>query len=76
MKEKIDPLCGKEADDARDAEREAQEWDAMEWETCGECGGDGVVGHYCGEDCCACLHPEENQRCATCDGEGGWRNPT
>jgi hypothetical protein len=32
----------------------------------------GVSGHDCGEDCCACLEPEENDPCAQCGGIGGW----
>jgi hypothetical protein len=46
------------------------EWEP--WETCWDCAGDGYIGHDCGEDCCACLHPEDNVMCSTCDGEGGW----
>lgn len=42
------------------------------WESCEICGGDGLDGHDCGEDCCVCAYPEENVRCETCDGEGGW----
>ena len=43
-----------------------------EWEECDECGGEGVAGHDCGEDTCACANPQENVRCQTCNGEGGW----
>lgn len=39
---------------------------------CDQCGGDGLDGHDCGEDCCCCLHPEDNQTCGMCRGEGGW----
>ena len=49
----------------------ADEWE--EWEVCWECGGEGVNGHDCGEDCCPCLEPEENMTCQTCDGKGGWK---
>jgi hypothetical protein len=31
---------------------------------------DGFDGHDCGEDCCACLHPEENVPCQICRGTG------
>ena len=33
---------------------------------------DGYDGHDCGDDCCACLHPEENVTCRYCDGTGVW----
>lgn len=39
---------------------------------CWDCGGEGVSGHDCGEDCCPCLDPEENVVCETCNGKGGW----
>jgi hypothetical protein len=45
---------------------------AVEFEFCTHCE-DGFDGHDCGEDCCACLHPEENVVCQICEGEGGWR---
>lgn len=38
---------------------------------CDQCS-DGFVGHDCGEDCCACLEPEDNVACDTCDGYGFW----
>ncbi|MDD5207017.1 MAG: hypothetical protein PHS17_16450 [Desulfobacterales bacterium] len=44
----------------------------MEWVECWNCGGEGVDGHDCGEDCCCCLDPEENVRCDICKGRGGW----
>lgn len=43
-----------------------------EWCWCYECGGEGVSGHDCGEDCCCCLYPEDNMRCDICRGRGGW----
>ena len=44
----------------------------MSWLECWQCGGDGVYGHDCGEDCCVCFDPEDNERCDICDGKGGW----
>lgn len=38
---------------------------------CWQCGGEGLYGHDCGEDCCVCLRPEENERCYICNGKGG-----
>lgn len=43
---------------------------SVTFEDCWDCGGDGVVGHDCGEDTCCCLYPEDNVRCGTCLGEG------
>lgn len=40
---------------------------------CESCGGEGVVGHDCGDDTCCCLDPIENVRCDTCNGEGSWK---
>ena len=37
---------------------------------CEQCGGDGLYGHECGEDCCVCLHPEDNKSCDLCGGLG------
>lgn len=31
----------------------------------------GLSGHDCGEDCCACVHPEPNVPCDYCGGSGG-----
>lgn len=45
---------------------------SIEWEPCDACGGDGFYGHDCGEDCCACLYPDDNVRCDICEGRGGW----
>lgn len=41
-----------------------------EWVDCWECFGEG--GHHdCGEDCCPCLHPEDDLvDCGLCDGLG------
>lgn len=43
----------------------------MEWAECEVCGGEGVDGHDCGEDCCCCADPEDNIPCDCCSGEGG-----
>lgn len=43
-----------------------------EWVTCWQCAGEGTNGHDCGEDCCACLYPEDNVTCYICRGKGGW----
>jgi hypothetical protein len=45
---------------------------SREWERCDHCGGEGVYGHDCGEDCCCCLDPEDNIPCDVCGGKGGW----
>lgn len=42
------------------------------WVECENCGGEGVSGHDCGEDCCCCEDPEDNIRCDICKGKGGW----
>ncbi len=44
----------------------------LAWECCYQCDGSSVYGHDCGEDCCACLEPEENEPCDECSGIGGW----
>ncbi len=44
----------------------------MEWIECENCGGEGFVGHDCGEDCCCCLDPEDNVPCDVCGGKGGY----
>lgn len=41
-------------------------------ERCEHCE-DGYDGHDCGEDCCCCLHPEDNVPCQYCRGTGFWR---
>ena len=43
-----------------------------DWCECWNCGGEGTSGHDCGEDCCACLYPEDNVGCDICNGKGGW----
>jgi len=43
-----------------------------DWVECWQCGGEGMYGHDCGEDCCVCADPEENERCDICRGKGGW----
>lgn len=43
------------------------------WVDCWNCGGEGVSHHDCGEDCCACLNPEDNVCCDNCHGEGGYK---
>ncbi len=42
------------------------------WITCSECWGEGDV-HDCGEDCCCCSNPDEDERltCSECLGAGG-----
>jgi hypothetical protein len=45
---------------------------SMDCERCDHCE-DGYDGHDCGEDCCACLYPEDNVPCQHCDGTGVWR---
>jgi len=42
---------------------------SMDNERCEHCE-DGFDGHDCGEDCCACLYPEDNVPCQYCDGTG------
>jgi len=44
----------------------------LERELCEQCDGSGYDDHDCGEDCCCCLDPEENEPCDLCRGEGGW----
>lgn len=56
------------------------QWDAqcarcgstLDWQECESCGGHGVDGHDCGEDCCCCLDPDDNIPCDICGGRGGW----
>ena len=44
------------------------------WVECSQCDPDyrGYSYHDCGEDCCACLDPQPNVVCDTCEGKGGW----
>lgn len=46
----------------------------MVYDECEQCGGDGVYGHDCGEDCCCCLDPEDNQDCDVCGGSGYFKH--
>lgn len=41
-----------------------------EYEPCEECGGEGVIGHDCGEDICCCADPTDNIDCQNCGGYG------
>lgn len=41
---------------------------------CWQCDGEGYTHHDCGEDCCVCLHPEDNVRCYVCMGQGAIEN--
>jgi hypothetical protein len=41
---------------------------------CEQCGGVGVYGHDCGEDCCCCLDPEDNETCDICGGTGSFKH--
>lgn len=46
---------------------------SADWMECDTCGGEGLDGHDCGEDCCCCADPEEpNIPCGICCGQGGW----
>lgn len=45
---------------------------SIERRQCENCGGTGEDGHDCGEDCCCCLHPDDNVTCDICCGDGGW----
>lgn len=42
------------------------------WHECDNCGGIGLSGHDCGEDCCVCADPRLNVVCDICLGLGGW----
>lgn len=60
--------------------QDGRDWDCccarcggeMDFIHCGDCGGEGVAGHDCGEDACMCLRPEDNVACGSCAGAGGW----
>ena len=64
---------------ARSPPADGQNWECQcarcgsscDYEHCDECD-EGFRGHDCGEDCCMCLHPEDNVLCDVCDGNGGW----
>lgn len=43
----------------------------VDWEECNDCE-EGYSYHDCGEDCCACLDPQPNVICDTCEGKSGW----
>jgi hypothetical protein len=58
--------------DEWDEHEEYRQGDGSLWRVCWQCGGEGVSDHDCGEDCCNCLHPEDNVRCDICEGKGGW----
>lgn len=45
---------------------------SLEFEECPNCGGEGVDGHDCGEDCCCCADPFDNVRCDICGGTGAF----
>lgn len=47
------------------------EFDESERESCWACHGEGYV-HDCGEDCCCCANPEEDDcyPCQECGGSG------
>ena len=44
---------------------------SCDWQSCYNCE-DGYSHHDCGEDCCCCIHPEDNVTCDICRGYGGW----
>ncbi len=49
---------------------------SITFQECGNCGGDGVTGHDCGEDCCCCADPEDNVTCDICHGVGAFPHDT
>ena len=68
-----DLFCARPDNDNRQWENQcARCGSSMTYVDCTNCGGEGVTDHDCGEDCCCCLHPEDNVPCDICDGEGGW----
>ena len=66
---------------AKSPPNDGREWDCqcarcgstVMAEECEGCGGEGVDGHDCGEDTCACADPIDNVECSWCEGEGGHR---
>lgn len=44
--------------------------DSCRKRSCDQCGGEGYSDHDCGDDCCACLYPENNVHCDVCDKKG------
>lgn len=62
--------------------QDGREWESQcarcgsstDWTDCENCGGEGVIGHDCGEDCCCCADPEDNVICDLCNGHGGWHH--
>lgn len=64
-----------DAEDALRRQEQAEDGDEFfdaDWEECDTCGGDGIDGHECGEDTCACAEPDDNVICDVCNGKGGW----
>lgn len=65
---------------ARFPPNDGREWEcqcarcgsSMSFIECPECGGEGLCGHDCGEDCCCCLEPEDNIECPACSGVGSF----
>jgi hypothetical protein len=43
---------------------------SVTFEECWQCGGEGLFGHECGEDCCCCADQSDNERCDICGGSG------
>ena len=41
------------------------------WHPCPDCE-EGYSHHECGDDTCACLDPQPNRVCSTCEGSEGW----
>ena len=62
----VKPLDAARVDECPKCEHEC------DWIECRDCDGSGIDGHDCGEDTCMCRDPEDNVRCDTCAGAGGW----